>query len=79
MEYHALPQMVVARSAVGEGGLPSVGVSGRKSNGGGARRRDGAGGPPRLRKWKVNSPRSGAGRHGERGSKVGVFLAGTVT
>jgi hypothetical protein len=31
-----------------------------------------------LLEWKADSPRSGASRHGERGLKVGVFLAGRV-
>ena len=53
--------------------------SGNKGNCGDARRRNGDSGPPRLPKWKADSPRSGASRHGERGFKIGVFFAGTVS
>jgi hypothetical protein len=60
-----------------ERALESFQLTGRMGDGGGARRRKETAarhGCP----MEVNGPRSGASRHGERGLKAGVFLAGAV-
>jgi hypothetical protein len=59
----ACPEGVSVAIPVG----PIIDIRQRMSNGGGARRRSGDSGPSRLPKWKADSPRSGASRHGARG------------